>query len=82
MKYTNRKSNQSNYSLNMAFYGVTTATLIFCTLCTTAMCYRNFNHGLKPYISGGKMATLLEENFEMEVLRNGSESSVGDSAEV
>lgn len=44
------------------------------------MCYRNFDHGLKAYISGGKMATLLEENFEMETLRNDSlASEIGEA---
>ncbi|KAJ5762805.1 hypothetical protein N7533_001486 [Penicillium manginii] len=62
-------------SLKLSFYGISSASLIFCTLCTAAMCYRNFDHGLKPYIGGGKMATLLEENFEMETLRNDSSTS-------
>lgn len=53
---------------------------VFCTFCTTAMCYRNFHHGLKPYISGGKMATRLEENFEMENLRDNSSISTSRDA--
>lgn len=44
------------------------------------MCYRNFHRGLKPYIGGGKMATPLEENFEMETLRNDSSTSMTEEA--
>lgn len=71
---------QASGTTSSSFYGICTATLIFCTLSTTAMCYRNFDHGLKAYICGGKMATVLEENFEMETLSNDSlASEIGEA---
>ncbi|KAJ5999772.1 hypothetical protein N7481_000181 [Penicillium waksmanii] len=61
----------------------TMLSMSFLLFLATAYCVRH-EHTLRtfilmPYIGGGKMAALLEENFEMETLRNDSSTAMTEA---
>ncbi|RAK95433.1 uncharacterized protein BO80DRAFT_429903 [Aspergillus ibericus CBS 121593] len=49
----------------LTFFGIIVGLLSVCTIGMTALCFRQFGQGLKPYVSDSRKARMLGDTFEL-----------------